>query len=191
MSSGGREDITQLLLEWSDGDRESMERLVPLVYNELRRIASRYLTGERSDHSLQPSDVVHEAYFRLVDQNAVRWRNRGHFFAIAAQTMRRILVDHARMHKYAKRGGGKPRLSIDLVGEPAIERPSDLVALDDALTSLSDFDPAKARIVERRFFGGLSIDETADVVGTSRATVVRQWRMAKAWLHREFTRAAP
>ncbi len=191
MSSGGREDITQLLLEWSDGDRESMERLVPLVYNELRRIASRYLTGERSDHSLQPSDVVHEAYFRLVDQNAVRWRNRGHFFAIAAQTMRRILVDHARMHKYAKRGGGKPRLSIDLVGEPAIERPSDLVALDDALTSLSDFDPATARIVELRFFGGLSIDETADVVGTSRATVVRQWRMAKAWLHREFTRATP
>ncbi len=191
MSSGGREDITQLLLEWSDGDQESMERLVPLVYNELRRIASRYLTGERSDHSLQPSDVVHEAYFRLVDQNAVRWRNRGHFFAIAAQTMRRILVDHARMHKYAKRGGGKPRLSIDLVGEPAIERPSDLVALDDALTSLSDFDPAKAKIVELRFFGGLSIDETADVVGTSRATVVRQWRMAKAWLHREFTRATP
>ena len=188
MASSSQEEITQLLVAWSHGDKESVDKLVPLVYEELRRMANRYLADERTGHTLQPSDVVHEAYFRLVDQRQVQWQNRGHFFALAAQAMRRILVDHARKARSIKRGGGF-QISLERLGEPAVERSPDLIALDDALTGLAAIDPGKARIVELRYFGGLSLEETAAVVDLSRATVVREWRMAKAWLHRELHQA--
>ena len=179
-------DITDLLQAWSGGDRSSIDDLIPLIYDELREMASRYLGRERSDHTLQPTALVHEAYFRLIDQREVRWNDRAHFFAIAAQIMRRILVDHARSHRYAKRGGAATKISLNQVSDLSGDSPApDLVALDDALRSLSRLDPDKASIVELRFFGGLSLEETAEVIGSSRATVVRQWRIAKAWLYRE------
>lgn len=181
------QDVTQLLLAWSNGDQDSAEKLVPLVYDELRQLAARYLARERPEHTLQPTALVHEAYLRLVDLRHVQWQDRTHFFAIAAQAMRRLLVDHARKHRSAKRGGVDRRLSLDEVGEVATARAPDLVALDDALTNLAEIDPTKASIVELRFFGGLSNQETAEVVGCSRSTVVRHWRMAKAWLHSELS----
>lgn len=183
MSSANTAEVTLLLKSWSDGDRRSVEDLVPLVYDELRRMAAAYLSGERTGHTLQPTALVHEAYFRLVNHNEMRWQDRSHFFAIAARTMRRILVDHARGHRSAKRGGPKSALSLEVVGDLGKGEEPDLVALDDALKDLQEMDPDKAKLVELRFFGGLSIDETAQIVGCSRATVIRQWRMAKAWLH--------
>ena len=178
-------EVTQLLLKWSNGDREALENLLPLVYKELHQLAARYLRRERSDHTLQATALVHEAYLKLIDQREVRWQNRAHFFGVAAQAMRRILVDHARGHMAAKRGSGGVKISLD-DNEAAIvsdARAEEMVALDDALNQLSEIDPQKSRIVELRFFGGLSIEETAEVLGVGTATVTRQWRMARAWLY--------
>lgn len=187
MSSPTTAEVTDLLKAWNEGDRSSIERLVPVVYGELRRIAGAYLNGERTGHTLQPTALVHEAYFRLVKHHDMRWQDRSHFFAIAARTMRRILVDHARGRRTAKRGGPAPLVSLEVAGEVALDDAPDLVALDDALRDLQVMDPDKARIVELRFFAGLSIEETGEVIGCSRATVIRQWRMAKAWLHAQLT----
>jgi len=174
-------DVTKLLLAWSDGDKEALEKLLPLVYRELKNIADRYLRRERSDHTLQTTALVHEAYMKLIDQRNVQWQNRAHFFGIAAQAMRRILVDHARSYKTDKRAGEKISLedgNLDI----SEKRASDLLVLDEALEALGQLDPQKSRIVELRFFGGLSIEETAEVLGIGTATVNRQWRLAKAWL---------
>ena len=181
---GSEEEITHLLSEWSDGDSASFEHLLPLVYDDLREIASRYLTDERAEISLQATDVVHEAYFRLVTHHRIQWQSRSHFFAIAAKIMRRFLVDHARRQLAAKRGGRGLQVPLEEVQGLSLDRPEEWLRLDRALEELADCDPVKGRIVELRFFGGLSIGETAAVIGQSRATVVRQWRMAKAWLLR-------
>jgi RNA polymerase sigma factor (TIGR02999 family) len=179
------DDVTQLLEHWSHGDRHALERLMPLVYGELHRLAQRYLRRERSDHTLQSTALVHEAYLRMVDQKNVRWQNRAHFFGVAAQSIRHILVDHARSHLAAKRGAGAAKLSLDeAIGVPE-KREVDLLALDRALEGLAALDPQQGRIVELRFFGGLSIEETAEVLHISPATVKRDWVMAKAWLYQE------
>jgi RNA polymerase sigma factor (TIGR02999 family) len=184
-------DVTQLLSEWSNGDEHALEALTPLVYNELRRIAGRYLSRERSDLTLQGTEVVHEAYMRLVDQKSVRWQNRAHFFAIAAQFIRRILVDHARNRHALKRGAGEFKLSLDdAMAVAAGRRDIDLVALDDALKDLAKLDLQQSRIVELRYFAGLSIEETAEALGISPATVKRDWATAKAWLFRAVSRKA-
>ena len=180
-------DVTAILRAWSDGDRGALDRLTPIVYDELRRLARRYMRGERAGHSLQTSALVNEAYMRLVDYKRMQWQNRAHFFAVSAQLMRRILVDHARRHNL-KRGGGVPHVSLDDAavvggGEPS----ADLVALDDALNALARLDPRKVQVVEMRFFGGLSVDETAAVLQISAVTVMRDWSTAKAWLYRELT----
>lgn len=182
------QDVTRILEAWSGGDREALDRLIPLVYDELRRLAGRYLRRERSDHTLSPTALVNEAYMRLVTQSDVRWQNRAHFFGVAAQLMRRILVDHARGHLASKRGGGTRRLSLEDV-DSKFERPDlDLIALDDALHELAALDPQQSHIVELRFFGGLTIDETSEVVGVSPMTVKREWALAKAWLLRQVSR---
>jgi RNA polymerase sigma-70 factor (ECF subfamily) len=181
------QEVTQLLVKVSEGDQAALNELLPLVYGELRRLADRYLRRERSDHTLQATALVNEAYLRLVDQN-VPWQNRAHFFGVAAEMMRRILVDHAREHKAQKRGSGGVKLSLDEAINMSDERATDLIALDEALNALAEFDPQKSRIVELRFFAGLSIEETAKVLGVGTATVIRQWRMAKAWLYREVSR---
>jgi len=184
------EDVTRLLVASSAGDRAAMDRLMPLVYDELRRLAQSYLRHERPGHTLQGTALVHEAYLRLIDQKHVQWQNRAHFFGLASQMIRRILVDHARGHKAAKRGSGAPRLSLDeAIGVPNA-RDVDLVSLDDALSGLEKIDAEQSRIVELRFFGGLSIDETATVVGASPATVNREWAAARAWLFREMSRGS-
>lgn len=185
MNTASSGDVTGLLLQWNQGKEEARERLIPLVYRELRKLANQSLKSERSEHTLQPTALVHEAYQKLVDQRRVRWRNRAHFFAVAAGLMRRILVDHARRHRAQRRGGDAQRLSIseDLVGAADSRPEVDLIALDDALLELATLDPGQARIVELRFFGGLSAEETAEAVGVSRATVQREWAMARAWLH--------
>jgi RNA polymerase sigma factor (TIGR02999 family) len=185
-SSTGR--VSQLLVDWGLGDEAAREALIPLVYDELRRVARRYLWRERPDHTLQSAALVNEAYLRLVAQQLPAWQNRAHFFGVAAQLMRQILVDHARARGAAKRGAGAPRLTFD----PAIALPQkqelDVVELDDALNKLAQLDPQQSRVVELRFFGGLSIEETALVIGASPATVKRDWATARAWLHRELTR---
>ena len=179
--------VTQLLVNWSQGDHDSLEKLTPLVYSELRRLAGRYLRRERSNHTLQSTALVHEAYLRLIDQRSVQWQNRAHFFGVAAQIIRRILIDHARARQTAKRGSAAPKLSLDeAIGIPG-QRDLDLVALDDALNALAKIDPQQSKIVELRFFAGLSIDETAEVLGISPATVKRDWVTAKAWLFRELS----
>jgi RNA polymerase sigma factor (TIGR02999 family) len=177
--------VTRLLVEWTEGRTEAREELMPLVYEELRRIAGSRLRGERADHTLQATAIVHEAYMRLVDQTRVEWRNRAHFFAIAARMIRRILVDYARRRAAGKRGGGNVQITLDeqLLASP--ERHLDLVALDEAMMAFSELDPDLARLVELRFFGGLTIKETAEVLGISPATVKREWAVARAWLHRE------
>lgn len=179
-------DVTQLLLAWSSGRREALDQLLPLVYHELRKIAERYLRRERSGHTLQTTALVHEAYLKLIDQRQVQWQNRAHFFGIAAQAMRRILVDHARSRQTGKRGG--LRLTLDENLDVSDERAADLLALDDALNALAALDPQKSRIVELRYFGGLSIEETAEVLGIGTATVTRQWRLARAWLYGEINK---
>ena len=179
--------ITQLLVAWSDGRREALDDLLPLVYDELRRLASRYLRHERGEHTLQPTALVHEAYLRLIDQRRVRWRNRAHFYGVSAQIMRRILVDHARTHQAEKRGAGWERVPLIDDEMPAGSNAVDIVALDEALGRLATFDPQQERIVELRYFGGLTIDEVAEVVGLSAATVVREWTIAKAWLRAELS----
>jgi RNA polymerase sigma factor (TIGR02999 family) len=191
MSETSTSEVTQLLLAWGNGDKAALDRLMPLLYDELRRLAASYLRRERDGHTLETSALAHEAYMRLVDQNLVQWRNRAHFFGIAAQMMRRILVDHARSHRYAKRGGGARRVSLDEAPQLGVQRAPDLVALDDALQALAQVDPEKARIVELRFFGGLTTEEVAEVMGVSTATVTRHWRLARAWLYRALSNGAP
>lgn len=188
MSSVSPPDVTQILREWSAGDRDAPARLMPLVYGELRRIARLNLIRERSEHTLQPTALVHEAYLKLVDQSRANWQNRAQFFGVAAQIMRRILVDHARTRTADKRGGHVPRLSLDEARFIPEESDADLLALDEALTRLALINERKSRVVELRFFGGLSADETAEVLDIHPATVRRDWTFAKAWLHREISR---
>jgi RNA polymerase sigma factor (TIGR02999 family) len=188
MNSLSPHEVTRLLLAWSDGDRAALDQLMPLVYAELRRLAHRHLRGERSGHTLQTTALVNEAYLRLVDQNQFNWQNRAHFFAVAAQMMRRILVDYARARLNAKRGGGTVRVMLEEAAEVSQDRSAEMVALDDALTELAEFDQRKSQIVELRFFGGLSIEETAEVLKVSPGTVMREWTLAKAWLQREISK---
>jgi len=181
------ENVTQLLLGWGKGDKEALDQLLPLVYDELRRQAARYLRRERVGHTLQTTALIHEAYIRLVDQKKVQWQNRAHFFGIAAQLMRRILVDHARSKKRAKRGGSDVRVSLAEATTPVKAPDLDVLALDEALDRLTQVDEQQAKVVELRFFSGLSVEETAEVLQISPATVKREWSMAKAWLHREIS----
>lgn len=182
-------NITEMLREWSDGKAEVLDDLLPLVYDELHRKAAGYLRRERPNHTLQTTALIHEAYLKLVDQRDVEWKSRGHFFAIAAQAMRRILADHARNRHREKRGGRDEDLPLEAaLLAVADEQNVDVAALDEALRRLALFDPQQERIVELRYFGGLSMEETADALGISRATAARDWQVAKAWLHRELTR---
>jgi RNA polymerase sigma factor (TIGR02999 family) len=182
-------NVTELLIAWSNGSQDAIEQqLFPLVYEELRRLAHRYMRRERPGHSLQTTAVVHEAYLRLIDQNHVQWQNRAHFFAIAAQMMRRILITHAQSRSYAKRGGGTLNVSLDEAAILSRARASELIALDEALTSLTAIDPRRSQVVELRFFGGLSNEEIAEVLKISTNTVTRDWNVAKAWLYREMTK---
>lgn len=178
--------ITELLIDWGQGDQAALEKLMPLVYDELRRLANNYLRREAAGHTLQPTALVNEAYLKLVGQRSPNWQNRAHFFAISAKLMRRILVDHARQRQAAKRGGsGQQRLSITSA-ETILKQPEiDLLALNEALDELARMDTQQGRIVELKFFGGLSIEETAEVLGISHATVERDWKMARAWLRRQ------
>jgi len=178
------EEITRLLINWRNGDKAALDQLTPLVYEELRRLARGFMRRERHDHTLQTSALINEAYLRLVDQDETNWQNRAHFFAVAAQIMRHILVDHARSHGYEKRGAGAQKVGLDEVMVISEDRARELVELDEALTSLATVDPRKSRIIELRFFGGLNIDETAEVMELSPTTVQREWRAAKAWLRR-------
>lgn len=184
------EEITQLLLSWSEGDKAALDRLIPLVYPELRRLARIYMSRESPAHTLQTSGLINEAYLRLVDQHQIEWQNRAHFFAVAAQVMRHILIDHARSHRYAKRGAGAQHVPLDEVAVVAMERAEELVALDDALTKLAQIDERKSQIVELRFFGGLTGEEIAELINLSPITVKREWRSAKAWLHLEISKGA-
>ena len=188
MTTSSRHEVTGLLIRLTDGDDGALGELLPLVYAELRRLAAGYLRRERPGHTLQPTALVNEAYLRLVDQTQVRWQNRAHFLGVAAQMMRRILVDHARGQRAEKRGGEIQKLSLDENIDVSGERAADLVALDEALKRLAELDPQKSRIVELRFFGGLSVEETAEVLGVSAPTIKRQWRMAKAWLYGQVSR---
>lgn len=180
-------EVTELLRRWSRGDVAARESLVPLVYDELRRLARYYLASQRSDHTMQSTAIVHEAYLRLAGRDNVHWENRGHFFAVAAQLMRRILVDHARKRNAAKRGGAQVTLLVDEAVEPSSQRELDLVALDDALKALAELDARQSRIVELRFFGGLSIEDTSRLLEISPATVKREWSTARAWLYAEIS----
>jgi len=189
MAAASPQEITELLLAWSEGKQDALQKLTPLVYGELHRLAHNYMAGERTGHTLQSTALVNEAYLRLVDSSRVRWQNRAHFFAVSAKLMRRILVDFARSRQYAKRGGNAPMLSLDdvpIVGEEC----ADLAALDDAMSALAALDARKSQVVELRFFGGLSVEETAEVLKVSAETVMRDWRLAKVWLRREMLRGA-
>jgi RNA polymerase sigma factor (TIGR02999 family) len=179
--------ITQLLIKWRNGDHAALDELAPQVYSELRRLARHYLRQERHGHTMQPSDLVHEAYLRLVDEKEIDWQNRAHFFGIAAVRMRHILVEHARGRQAAKRGGGEPQLSLSVADRLAKKREVNLLALDDALQRLEALDQQKSRIVELRYFGGLTIEETAEALKISPATVKRDWSMARAWLRSEIS----
>jgi RNA polymerase sigma factor (TIGR02999 family) len=178
-------EITELLFAWRKGDESALQRLVPLVYDELHRLAHRYMAGERPGHGLQTTALVNDAYLRLVDSSRVNWQSRAHFFAVSAQLMRRILVDAARARQSQKRGGDWAQVPIEVAERLSQERETDLVALDEALTALADVDERKSRVVELRFFGGLSVEETAEVLGVSPMTVMRDWAFAKVWLLRE------
>ena len=184
MAQASTQELTQLLVQLSEGKSQVVDDILPLIYNELRRLASNYLRRERSDHTLQPTALVHEAYIKLIDQTQVKWQNRAHFFGIAANIMRRILVDYARQHKADKRGGAAEKLPLEeeilIVSEG---KSAELLALDEALENLAKIDAQKSKIVELRYFGGLSVEETAEVLGISEITVKRHWRMAKAWLY--------
>ena len=181
-------NITKLLLEWRNGDGGALDRLMPLVYEELRRMANHYMRNERKGHTLQSSALVNEAYLRLVDHENIAWRNRAHFFGVAAQAMRRILVDYARTRNYQKRGGGAQQVSLEEAATLAGDRAAELIALDDALQELAKIDERKSSVVELRYFGGLSLEETAEALGVSIPTVTRDWNTAKAWLMREMTK---
>ena len=178
------EGVTRLLINWRNGDKAALDQLMPLVYDELRRLARRFMGKERRDHTLQTSALINEAYLRLVDQDETPWQNRAHFFAVAAQVMRHILIDHARRYQFEKRGGGAQKVPLDELIIFAEGQAAELVALDEALASLATVDPRRSRIIELRFFGGLSIEETAEVMDLSPTTVQREWRAAKAWLQR-------
>jgi len=194
MSTGGPEEITRLLKAWGGGDPDALNRLTPLVYSELRRAARRYMRRERAGNTLQTTALINEAYLRLVDAQNAGWQDRAHFFAVSAQLMRRILVDAARARGSAKRGGLAVRAdhstAINLDEIPAAGRSAELVALDDALNALAQIDPRKARVIELRFFGGLSVEETARVVGVSPQSVLRDWKLARVWLKREMRQNA-
>jgi RNA polymerase sigma factor (TIGR02999 family) len=179
--------VTQLLVNWRQGDEEALEQLMPIVYQELRKIADSYLRRERSDHTLQATALINEAYLRLIDQNIEQWQSRAHFYGVAAHLMRQILVEHARNRSAGKRGGGVVRLELDEALDYSQDQAAELVALDDALTGLAKFDERKCRVIELRYFGGLSGEEVAEVLGISAPTVVRDQRMAQAWLHRELS----
>src|SRR5881396_743780 len=181
------QDMTQLLVAWSNGDQQALETLVPLVEAELHRLARRYLNNERPGHTLQATALVNEAYLRLIDWKSVRWQNRAHFFGVSAQLMRRILVDFARSRLQAKRGGETRQVSLDEALVVSHDRAADLVALDDALAALATIEPRKSRVVELRFFGGLSVEETAEVLKVSPRTVLQDWNLARVWLLREIS----
>ncbi len=181
-------DITDLLLAWNGGDQSALEQLMPLVYDELRRLAQHYMRQERADHTLQATALVHEAWLRLVQTNRLTWQNRAHFIGVAAELMRRILVDHARKRRAQMRGGVETKLALNEALDALVPQEVDLVALDEALDSLSAFDPRQSRIVELKFFGGLEVAEIAEVLGISPATVKRDWAWAKTWLYREISK---
>jgi RNA polymerase sigma factor (TIGR02999 family) len=185
MTTRSPKEITRLLVAWGDGDEAALEALTPLVYQQLHRLAHHYLSHERPGHTLQTSALVNEAYLRLIDWKNVRWESRAHFFAVSAQLMRRILVDFARSRHYGKRGGGVPALALEEAALVSGEKSTDLVALDEALVSLAKLDPRQSKVVELRFFGGLTLEETAEVLKVSEATVRRDWSLARAWLRRE------
>jgi RNA polymerase sigma-70 factor (ECF subfamily) len=189
MRTSSPKEITQLLLAWRQGDRSALDQLIPLIYKELRRLAKHYMSQERPGHTLQTTALVNEAYLRLIDASQVRWQNRAHFFAVSAQLMRRVLVDFARSHHQLKRGGKARRVSLDEALVVSEEQGADLVALDDALSALSALDGRQSQVVELRFFGGLSVEETAEVLKVSPTTVRRDWTFARAWLHRELSKA--
>ena len=184
-----RADVTELLKRHTDGDPQALAELIPLVYKELQKLASHYLQGERPGHTLQATALVHEAYIRLVEHKEIDWKNRSHFFAVAALTMRRILVDYARKHRAVKRGGDSPQISLERDAVFSREQSPELLAIDELLTKLAKLDPQEARIVELRYFAGLSVGQTAEVVGVSPATVKREWSIAKAWLTREMKKS--
>lgn len=188
MNDESQKAVTQLLLEWSSGDSDAPARLIPLVYDELRKLAGRYISRERSDHTLQATALVNEAYLRLVDQTQVSWQNRAHFYGVAANAMRHILVDHARARAADKRGGGSVKLNLEDTNVAIEERAAEIVALDDALKALAKFDERKSKIVELRFFGGLNEEEIAAHLGISSRTVKRDWKMARLWLYRELNK---
>ena len=188
MQTHSPKEIPRLLVAWGDGDQSALEELAPLVHSELHRLAHHYMGRERPGHTLQTSALVNEAYIRLIDWKNVRWQNRAHFFAVSAQLMRRILVDFARDRQNLKRGGGALRVSLNEAAAFPVERDTDLVALDEALTTLAEVDPRKGQVVEMRFFGGLSVEEAAEVLKVSKETVMRDWRLAKVWLLRELGR---
>jgi RNA polymerase sigma factor (TIGR02999 family) len=188
MTTTSPHEITRLLVAWSDGDQAALDKLVPLVYDELRRLARRYMNRESPGHLLQTTALVNEAYMRLIDADQVKWQNRAHFFAISARVMRRILVDFARRSDKLKRGGKTVEVSLDEALVVSANRGADLVAIDDALTTLSALDPRQSQVVELRFFGGLKDNEIAEVLKVSHGTVRRDWRLARAWLHRELSK---
>jgi RNA polymerase sigma factor (TIGR02999 family) len=190
MDDDSRGEVTRLLGELSSGHQDAYERLLPLVYEELRRLASSYFRRERGDHTLQPTALVHEAYLKLVDQRVIRWESRGHFLGVAATLMRRILLDYARGHDAQKRGGSQQKVMLDDGMALTEQRAVEMIALDSALNKLAEIDPEQSRIVELRFFGGLSVEETAEVLKMSPATVKRYWNSAKAWLYREIARGS-
>ncbi|MGA3319085.1 MAG: sigma-70 family RNA polymerase sigma factor [Candidatus Korobacteraceae bacterium] len=181
-------EITELLQAWRQGDEQALEKLTPQVYRELHRAAQRCMAREREGHTLQTTELINELYLRLSDLKVIDWQNRAHFFALCARQMRRILIDHAKARLSNKRGGGAPRVSLDVVPAFAPEASADLVAVDDALSRLAQVDDRKSRVVEMRFFGGLSVEESAEVLKVSPETVMRDWRLAKAWLLRELSR---
>jgi RNA polymerase sigma factor (TIGR02999 family) len=182
-------EVTQLLIDWSNGDKTALDKLMPLIHEELRRLAHHYMSRERSGHTLQTTALVNEAYLRLVNRTGVHWQNRAHFFAIAARSMRSILVDHARGLAYAKRGGGATKIALDEAMIVSQERAAEVVALDETLSILTEIDPKQGRIVELRFFGGLTIEETAEVLDLSPATIKREWTTAKAWLYQQLNKS--
>lgn len=190
MTTAPPHEVTQLLIAWSSGDQAAVNRLIPLIDKELHRLAHHYMRRENAGNTLQTTALVNEAYLKLIDQKHVHWKNRAHFFALAAKLMRRILVDHARGRKYLKRGGGAQRISFDEALVVSRERGSDLVALDEALDKLTAIDARKGKVVELRFFGGLSVEETAEALHVSAVTVMREWSMAKAWLYNSLNHEA-
>jgi len=185
MTTLSADNLTGLLFEWRQGDEAALDKLTPLVYDELRRIAHRYVQRERDGHTLQTTALVNEAYLRLAGQQKIEWQSRAHFFAVTAQVMRHILIDHARRRHYAKRGGNAQHVPLDEAAAMSAQRAAELVALDEALEELAKLDPRKSRVVELRYFGGLSMEETAEVLEVSLMTVRRDWRVAKAWLYKE------